>query len=423
MYPNFLSDRKYLGYEVLRDTSYGIKLVLIVDATVPRLLKPSKCKRQFVNKLSSKLNPKSKRVIVVLVSTLWFSNVQPAPAMGLSIPADPVVRLQPSYRHSSEVKTAPTVRTRLDKIVMMANNHNNHMIPLIYINGHYSYINEQLLKKLRAGDLTSNLSVIVIGVAVYLMFQLSGVDAFGIIAQWNAPTPNIGGGPPPVSPTAELSSSTNLPGQGRRSTALQAYGPSHTQASTFTNTDGSVNLDLGYREVLRRAGFSTDFECSFDRFIELASEDGKITTDTMRAAISALQLEADGVVSNVRRDPVAEANRVKAFDFIADGLNGETHLEIKGPVGSEIRKSAGLGPSIPKQGKKIGFKIRNQLNYWFNPNTDKSGVTQPEGRNKVLVVIDLFDVPSAEKAQIESSINLGLKGEHPILFINNQMNR
>ena len=54
------------------------------------------------------------------------------------------------------------------------------------------------------------------------------MDAFGIIARWYAPTPNIGGGPPPVSPTAEISSSANLPGQGRRSTALQAYGPSHT---------------------------------------------------------------------------------------------------------------------------------------------------------------------------------------------------
>ena len=273
MYINFIEDRKSLGYEALTDTTCGIKLVLIVDSTVPKLLKPSKCNLQFVEKLSSKVNHKSKRVIVgiILVSTLWFSNVQPAPAMGLSIPADPVVRIQPSYRDSSEVKIAPIVKSRLEKIVMMDN---NRVIPLIYINGHHSYINEKLLKKLRAGSLTSNLTVVVIGVAVYLMFQLLGVDAFGIIAQWNAPTPNIGGGPPPVSPTAELSSSANLPGQGRRSTALQAYGPSHTQASTFTNTDGSVNLDLGYREVLRRARFSTDFECSFDRFIELASEDG-----------------------------------------------------------------------------------------------------------------------------------------------------
>ena len=121
MYPNFLSDRKYLGYEVLRDTSCGIKLVLIVDSTVPRLLKPSKCKRQFVKKLSSKVNGKSKRVIVVitLVSTLWFSHVQSAPAMGLSIPAAPVVRIQPSYRHSSEMKTAPTVSPKFDKITFI----------------------------------------------------------------------------------------------------------------------------------------------------------------------------------------------------------------------------------------------------------------------------------------------------------------
>ena len=142
----------------------------------------------------------------------------------------------------------------------------------------------------------------------------------------------------------------------------------------------------------------------------------------MRAAISALQLEADIVVSNVRRDPVVEANQVKAFDFLADGPNGETYLEIKGPVDLEIWKSAGLGPSIPKQGKKIGCKISNQLNYWFDPNTNKSGVTQPESHNKVLEVNNLFDVPSAEKSQMESSINFGLKGEHPILFMNNIIN-
>ena len=55
------------------------------------------------------------------------------------------------------------------------------MIPLIYINGHYSYINEQLLKKLRAGDLSANLTLVGIGVVIYVMCQLSGVDAFAIV--------------------------------------------------------------------------------------------------------------------------------------------------------------------------------------------------------------------------------------------------
>lgn len=175
---------------------------------------------------------------------------------------------------------------------------------------------------------------------------------------------------------------------------------------------------------MRRARFSPDFNCLFDRFIKLVSEDGEITADTMRATISALQLEADGIVSNVRRDPLAEANRVKSFDYLADGPNNKTHLELKGPVGSEIKKTAGLNPSVTKQGKRIGFKIKNQLDYWFNPeNTDRLKVTIPENRSKVLVVNDLFDVPVLEKKQMESSIKVGLKNAHPIIFINNIINR
>lgn len=96
---------KKLGYKVVRDTSCGIKLVLIVDSTVPK----------FVKKLSSKVNRKSKRVIVVIIlgSTLWFSNVQPAPAMGLSIPPPPVVRVEPNYKHTYEMKVAPTVSPKI----------------------------------------------------------------------------------------------------------------------------------------------------------------------------------------------------------------------------------------------------------------------------------------------------------------------
>jgi len=67
------------------------ELVLINDSTVPRLLTPSKFKRQavyvVVRKLPSKVNRKSKRVIgvIALVVALWFSNVQPYEGMGLSI--------------------------------------------------------------------------------------------------------------------------------------------------------------------------------------------------------------------------------------------------------------------------------------------------------------------------------------------------
>ena len=150
MYPNFLSDRKYLGYEVLRDTNCGIKLVLIVDSTVVRLLKPSKCKRQFV----SKVNRKSKIIIVVitLVSTLWFSNVEPSSAIGLSMGSAPVVRVQPSYPHDSKVQIAKVIARKKDLIVSKSP---KEILFLMYLNDPRLSSNQEVLKlvkKLRGGS-------------------------------------------------------------------------------------------------------------------------------------------------------------------------------------------------------------------------------------------------------------------------------
>jgi hypothetical protein len=309
--------------------------------------------RQFFCTIKDKITHEKREIAVsaVFILTVLFGIPKQVGAIGVG----PRVTSAPEIHRAAPQhfrQYAPTVNPRLDKIYFMPN---KETIPLIYLNAKNVYINERVLKRLRAGGFDETLVLMAIGVIVFLTFQLSGTNAFAILEQFgklNAPTTNPGLAPGPGQGVI------SKPVQRQKSTAVQLYAPSHTQASTFVNGDQSVNLDLGYREVLRRARFSTDFECSFDRFIELASEDGESTTDTMRAAISALQLEADGVVSNVRRDPVAEANRVKAFDFLADGPNGETHLEIKGPVGSEIRKSAGLGPSIQNKVKKLVLKLR-----------------------------------------------------------------
>ena len=82
-----------------------------------------------------------------------------------------------------------------------------------------------------------------------------------------------------------------------------------------------------------------------------------------------------------------------------------------------------MSPSIPKQGKKLGFKIRNQLNYWFNPETDITGITKPESRDHVVVVVDCFDVPVTEKPIMEAVIEVGVKQQHTPIFINNITNR
>jgi hypothetical protein len=375
----------------------------------------------FLTQLPSNSTRKLKRLGLYIVFMFAISQTLFPCAAAVVMPLPPAInRLSPieqdrilSNKNSyHQIATIP--ESKVDKI-RLTNEQIKQFNNLALQLNSGSITMEEAILQLRGGYGLTDI-VDIVGVIAFVIFINWYDSLFGVKAFQANPLPhqdpfgwlsgkydsrNVGPSPSPTIPTR------------MRSTALQAFGPSQTQASTFNNPDGSVNLNMGYQEVLRRARFSENFNCSFDRFVELASEAGETTNDSMRAAISGLHLEADGIVSNVRRDPRAEANGVKSFDYLADGPNGETHLEIKGPVGSEIKKAAGLGPSVTKQGKKLGFKIKNQLNYWFNP----------ENRSKVLVVNDLFDVPVSEKQQMESSIKVGLKGAHPILFINNRINR
>ena len=114
---------------------------------------------------------------------------------------------------------------------------------------------------------------------------------------------------------------------------------------------------------------------------------------TIREAISVLQLEADSVVKKVRRDFLATQ---RGFDSLidADPRGGKTHLEIK-----------------------------NQRNYWINPETDSTQITKSESSNKVMVGVVFFNAPVTEKPSIETAVKFGLKKQHTPIFINNVTNR
>jgi hypothetical protein len=149
----------------------------------------------------------SKKKEIMLSAAVIFGALfgMPREARPIGVPprlpsAPEISRPAPQHFHQH----APTINPRVDKIIMITN---NKMIPLIYINGHYSYINQQLLKKLRAGDLTANITVVVIGAIIYIMCQVSGVDAFAILSELgrlNAPTPNLGFAPAPSSSSTEI---------------------------------------------------------------------------------------------------------------------------------------------------------------------------------------------------------------------------
>ena len=146
----------------------------------------------------------SKKKEIILSAAIIFGVlfVMPTKSRSIGVPigfpsAPEINRPAPQYFYQH----ALTVNPRVDKIIMITN---NKMIPFIYTNGHYSYINEQLLKKLRAGNLASNIIVVAICVTVYIMFQLMGVDAFQIIANSNAPHPSPTFGPDPSYSSTQL---------------------------------------------------------------------------------------------------------------------------------------------------------------------------------------------------------------------------
>ena len=72
-----------------------------------------------VKTLASNAKDKTKKVIVVILlgGALYFSNVQPSEAIGLSMPPAPVGRVQPSYQYDSNVQIAKVIPRKKDLIV------------------------------------------------------------------------------------------------------------------------------------------------------------------------------------------------------------------------------------------------------------------------------------------------------------------
>ena len=393
------------------------------------------------------IKKKSKRIIIlcILGGGLLFSNVEAAPAMGLSIRAAPVVRVQPSYQHDSKVQIAKVIPRKKDLIVYKSP---KELLFLMYLTDPRLSSNQEVLKlvkELRGGSWGLVGTAAVIGLMI-LIFSMG--EGFNPNPGWGLARPN-----PFQPPTGEhryppaydlffprRTCYANRPGgslmmsgvnpQSSREELTQLSTdvvPTQTQMSGFIK-NGKVDLHKCLDEVTRRASEigCTDFECSLERFKALATENGKLTSGTAREAISILQGEMQGYYRNARR--VDYGPNVKGPDFVVEGF-GEfeniTHVEVKNPVGSGIKIANGQKGSIAKQGKKIGAKIVFQQNYWSN--TTKTSELEnlnptallPQSPNNILGAVDNFDVPSSEKAFMEASVLKGSQNNTNIIFLNN----
>lgn len=203
-----------------------------------------------------------------------------------------------------------------------------------------------------------------------------------------------------------------------------------TRMSGFVK-NGKVDLDKCLDEVNRRASEigCTDFECSLERFKDLATEDSELTSETAREAITILQGEMHGYYKNARREDYGL--NVKGPDFLVEGL-GEfeniTHVEVKNPVGSAIKIANGQKGNIAKQGNKIGDKLSKQQAKWSNTTFRASlsnlnpNAVFPQSPANTLGLVDEFDVPISEKMIVQTAVENNCTNTSSVIFINNETN-
>ena len=141
--------------------------------------------------LKYKITARKREIVVAAAFGLAGLRVCPKSGQTIGLPTSTrVISSAEVHRIIPEpvYKYAPIVPKRVERIRLLPT---KEMIPLIYLNAKTVYVNETILRKLRAGDMTSNLTVIAIGIVVFAMCQLIGVDAFTPMftqfQNWNAP--------------------------------------------------------------------------------------------------------------------------------------------------------------------------------------------------------------------------------------------
>ena len=176
MYINYIEDRKSMGYAVVLDTSCGIRLVLITDSITHR----------------------TQRVILISVLgvTLWFSNIKPSEAMGLSIPHVSTVRVQPSLEHPlKKIKIEKLVPRKPDRISYKCfYKSKEELLLLIYATDPRLSSNKQVLKIVN--ELRGRSWVGVLGSAAFFGLIYVIVILSGGTESFVPPQPNFGWGLP-----------------------------------------------------------------------------------------------------------------------------------------------------------------------------------------------------------------------------------
>lgn len=193
-----------------------------------------------VKTLASNAKDKIKKVIVVILlgGALYFIDVQPSDAIGLSLPIGPVVIVQPNYKDTYEMEVAPTVSPKLDKITFIK--YRELPVCIYTMDERFLKTSEasKLINKIRGGGLIEAAAALVL---IFVIWKIVGVGIEGFVL------PNPGRGvdrPNPFQPpTAEhryppaydLFFPRRTPGYPKPGSTLQINRPTTMPHQEFTD--------------------------------------------------------------------------------------------------------------------------------------------------------------------------------------------
>lgn len=283
-----------------------------------------------------------------------------------------------------------------------------------------SYYSESIIKNIRAGSRLED-AAFFLAMLYILKYQIVGFQPVRPVL-----------GPPHVKATQNLLfGKPKSDGQSRLHLSNEISTnvmPTQIQAAKFVKKDGSIDLQQAFDEVNRRASVIGDgnFDCSFERFKNLATECSEPDTGSTREAITILEGEMRGYYRNARREDYGP--NVTGLDFVVEGL-GEfehiTHVEVKGAVSSSIRAK----PTLVKQAKKYVTRVNYQKNFWSDKTAVKEKIQHinpdadlPKSPDNVLGLYDLWDVGTPEKSTVSKVITDFSGNDTNLIFLNNITN-
>ena len=244
--------------------------------------------------------------------------------------------------------------------------------------------------------------------------------------------------PPSISPSTRLPRLDPKPGESTQSKQVSIHKVfTEPQADREFVRNEKVDIPAAYREALRRANelgvknFAS--RGSLQRFIDLATECGKVTPVSVKEAITILQGEMEGYYKDaIRLDYRKDKNGpyINGLDFAVTGLgrfSHITHADAKNLVGSGILKASNQNPDVISAAEKVGKRALKQKKSWSNATAIDEAIKKgdlqnlnrdllPEFPNSTADVLDSFDLPPYEKRLAIAGFDNGTENDNNTIY-------